>query len=178
MARFGFIQDKLEIKFLILYIASRLIEPVPFEAMQDLCMCDDGVDFFDFSECLNNLVTSEHLLLSKEGLYSITEKGLHNGQICETSLPYSVRLAADKNVTVYNQKLRRQAQVKAEITPRENGTYTVSLAFCDESDNTLLKMELMVPKEIMATDLAKRFKKDAEQLYSGVINALFESSES
>ena len=34
MARMGFIQDKLEIKFLLLYIASRLIEPVPFEAMQ------------------------------------------------------------------------------------------------------------------------------------------------
>jgi len=36
MARMGFIQDKLEIKFLLLYIASRLIEPVPFEAMQAL----------------------------------------------------------------------------------------------------------------------------------------------
>ena len=31
MAQFGgFISDKLEIKFLILYIAARLIEPVPF----------------------------------------------------------------------------------------------------------------------------------------------------
>ena len=36
MARFGFIQDKLEIKFLILYVAARLIEPVPFEAMQEM----------------------------------------------------------------------------------------------------------------------------------------------
>ena len=32
MGRVGFIQDKLEIKFLILYVAARLIEPVPFEA--------------------------------------------------------------------------------------------------------------------------------------------------
>ena len=36
MGRVGFIQDKLEIKFLILYVAARLIEPVPFEAMQEL----------------------------------------------------------------------------------------------------------------------------------------------
>ena len=28
MGRVGFIQDKLEIKFLILYVAARLIEPV------------------------------------------------------------------------------------------------------------------------------------------------------
>ena len=66
MARMGFIQDKLEIKFLLLYIASRLIEPVPFEAMQELAMIDDGVDFFDFSECMNDLVTSGHLTLSED----------------------------------------------------------------------------------------------------------------
>ena len=65
MGRVGFIQDKLEIKFLILYVASRLIEPVPFEAMQELTMCDDGIDFFDFSECLSNLVESQHLSLGR-----------------------------------------------------------------------------------------------------------------
>ena len=175
MGRVGFIQDKLEIKFLILYVAARLIEPVPFEAMQELTMCDDGIDFFDFSECLSNLVESQHLSLSDDGLYAITEKGLHNGAICESSLPYSVRLAADKNITVFNQKLRRRAQIRSEITPRPNGTYTVSLAFCDEQDSPLLKMELMVPKEVMAKDLADRFRKNTEQLYASVINALFEA---
>ena len=175
MGRVGFIQDKLEIKFLILYVAARLIEPVPFEAMQELTMCDDGIDFFDFSECLSNLVESQHLTLSDDGLYAITEKGLHNGAICESSLPYSVRLAADKNITVFNQKLRRRAQIRSEITPRPNGTYTVSLAFCDEQDSPLLKMELMVPKEVMAKDLADRFRKNTEQLYASVINALFEA---
>ena len=145
------------------------------EAMQELAMIDDGVDFFDFSECMNDLVTSGHLTLSEDGLYAITEKGLRNGQICESSLPYSVRLAADKNITVFNQKLRRRAQIRSEITPRPNGTYTVSLAFCDEQDSQLLKMELMVPKEVMAKDLADRFRKNTEQLYASVINALFEA---
>lgn len=174
MAHVGFIQDKLEIKFLILYVASRLIEPVPFEAMQELTMCDEGIDFFDFSECLSALVSSEHLVISEDGLYSITEKGLHNGKICESSLPYSVRLRADKTITIYNQKLKRQSQVKSEIMPRANGTYTVTLSFSDDNEESILKMELMVPKEVMAQDLAKRFKKNAEQLYSGILNALFE----
>ena len=30
----GFIQDKLEIKFLILYLAARVIEPVPFDTLK------------------------------------------------------------------------------------------------------------------------------------------------
>ena len=174
MSHIGFIQDKLEIKFLILYVASRLVDAVPFEAMQELTMCDEGVDFFDFSECLSSLVSSEHLTLSDDGLYAITEKGLHNGEICETSLPYSVRLRADKGITIYNQKLKRRAQIKSDVTPRKNGTYTVTLAFNDDNDESILRMELMVPKENMANDLAARFKSSAEQLYSGVLNALFE----
>ena len=67
MGRVGFIQDKLEIKFLILYVAARLIEPVPFEAMQELTMCDDGIDYFAFSECLADLVKTEHLRLTDDG---------------------------------------------------------------------------------------------------------------
>ena len=173
MGRVGFIQDKLEIKFLIFYVAARLIEPVPFEAMQELTMCDDGIDFFDFSECLSNLVESQHLTLSDDGLYAITEKGLHNGAICESSLPYSVRLRADKNITIYNQKLKRRAQIKSDIQPRPNGTFTVTLAFNDDDDQPLLKMDLMVPKEVMAKELAERFQRNPEQLYSGVLNTLF-----
>ena len=173
MAHFGFIQDKLEIKFLILYVASRLIEPVPFEVLQEITMCDDGIDFFEFSECLNSLVTSEHLTLSKDGLYAITEKGVHNGTVCESSLPYSVRLCADKSITIYNQKLKRRAQVRSKVSQRKNGTYTVSLSFNDDAEQPLLRMELMVPKEVMANDLAARFQKEAERLYSDVLNVLF-----
>lgn len=36
MNDFGFISDKLEIKFLILYIASRVMGPAPFEVLQEL----------------------------------------------------------------------------------------------------------------------------------------------
>ena len=47
----GFIHDKLEIKFLILYIAARVSEPLPPEGMQELTMCDDGIDYFAYAEC-------------------------------------------------------------------------------------------------------------------------------
>ena len=51
----GFIHDKLEIKLLILYITARVIEPIPFDTVWDLAMCDEGVDYFDFAECLSDL---------------------------------------------------------------------------------------------------------------------------
>ena len=107
MASFGFITDKLEIKFLILYIASRLVGPVPFETLQDLSMCDGGVDYFDFAECLADLVRTEHLTKSEEGLYAATDKGRRNSAICESSLPYSVRMQVDQNIVGYNEQIKR-----------------------------------------------------------------------
>ena len=81
----GFVQDELDLKVLILYIAARVIEPVPFDTILDLTLCDDAIDYFDFSECLRDLVDTGHLTLSEEGLYAITEKGLRNSKICEQS---------------------------------------------------------------------------------------------
>ena len=115
----GFIHDKLEIKFLILYIAARVIEPIPFDTVLDLAMCDEGVDYFDFSECLRDLVKTEHLTVSDSGMYSITEKGSRNSHICESSLPYSVRLRCDKNISECNRTLRRKSQVRASCEKRD-----------------------------------------------------------
>ena len=74
---------------------------------------------------------------------------------------------------IFNQKLKRRAQIQSDIAPRRNGTYTVTLAFNDDESQPILKMELMVPKEVMAKDLAERFQKNPEQLYTGVLNTLF-----
>ena len=170
----SFIHDKLEIKFLILYIAARVSEPIPIEGMQELTLCDSGIDYFSFSECLSDLVHTEHLTLSDDGLYAITPKGLRNSEICESSLPLSVRLLTDRNVAAYNQMLLRKAQVRSRIVPRENGTYTVELRFSDDVDQ-LMHLELMAATEDMSKDLADRFQQHPAQVFTKLMGALFDA---
>ena len=171
MAGRGFIHDKLEIKFLILYITARVIEPIPFETVLDLTMCDDAIDYFDFSECLGELVKTDHLTLSEDGLYAITERGVRNSKICESSLPYSVRLQCDKNISVWNRKLRRKNQVRSVTEQRENGTYTVRLSLEDDM-GSLMDLKLMVVREDMAKALADRFTRAPEKLYTEIMGLL------
>ena len=171
MAGRGFIHDKLEIKFLILYITARVIEPIPFDTVLDLTLCDDAIDYFDFSECLADLVKTEHLTLSEDGLYAITDKGLRNSRICESSLPYSVRLQCDKNLATCNRKLRRKSQVRSSWEKRLNGTYTVSMAL-DDDTGSIMDLKVMALQEEMAVMLAERFRKAPEKLYSEIMNVL------
>ena len=170
----GFIQDKLEIKFLILYIAARVTEPLTPEDMQDLTMCDDGIDYFDYAECLNDLVKTEHLRLTEEGRYAITDKGLRNSRICESSLPYSVRLRCDKNLAACNRHLRRKSQVKASTEKRPNGTYTVRLELSDDM-GSVMDLRLAIPREDMAAMLTERVQKSPERLYGEIMRALMSS---
>ena len=167
----AFIQDKLEIKFLILYIASRLTEPVDGAELQDMTMCDEGIDYFDYAECLADLVKTEHLRVLEDGRYMITEKGRRNSGICESSLPYSVRQLSDKHIAAWNKAALRRQQVQSHVTQRENGTYTVTLRLRDDVDS-LMELELMVAGKGDAEALAERFQQEPEKVYAQVIGTL------
>lgn len=88
MAPIGFIQNELDLKFLVLYIMARTAGPITFLQLLELALCDAGVDYFSLTKAVEHMVETGQL--SKEGdRYSITEKGVRNSQICESSLPYS-----------------------------------------------------------------------------------------
>ena len=74
----GFIHDKLDIKFLILYLMARVAGPVDFTTLADLTFCDDGVEYFDFAESVAELVSTGHLAVEGD-LYTITDKGPESG---------------------------------------------------------------------------------------------------
>ena len=171
MGRVGFIHDKLDIKFLILYISSRLIEPVGIDALTDLTMCDDGVDYFSFSECLNELVESEHMKKTEDGLYCITPRGLRNSEICENSLPYSVRMHCDENLVKVNEALRREAQVQTKILENEDGTSTLHLQLNDVG-SPLLALDLLVPGPAQAITMSQKFQTDPAGLYHAIVGLL------
>lgn len=172
----GFIQDKLEIKFLILYIAARIEEPAPFDAILDLTLCDDAIDYFDFSDCLADLVRTGHLTLFASGLYALTDKGRRNGAACESSLPYSIRQRCDKNLEEWNRKLLRRRQVKASVEQRPNGTYTVRLQLTDDKGG-VIDLKLMMVDQAQAKAVAKRFQEAPQQLYGRIIQALTAENE-
>ena len=91
----GFIQDELDLKLLILYIMDRTAGPITFLQLFELALCDAGVDYFSLSQAVDHMVSTGQL--EQEGeRYHITDKGRRNSQICESSLPRSVRRHCDE----------------------------------------------------------------------------------
>lgn len=170
MERMGFIRDKLSIKMLILFILNRLPRPVPFDVLTELVICDDGISYFDYVEALNELVKSEHAILS-DGRYSVTPKGAANSKITESSIPYSVRLKAEKATLKEAREMRRNAMIDTTSEAREDGSVTVHLGLAD-SLGDIMKMDLLVGSDAQAEKIKKRFRLSAELLYNEMIDLL------
>lgn len=175
MSRTGFIQNELDLKLLVLYIMDRAVAPITFLQLLDLALCDAGVDYFSLTEAVDHLTQTEHLTLDGE-LYAITDKGRRNIEICQSSLPYSVRLRCDENLVKLNDALMRQAQVQTGLQPNEDGTCTVRLYLADEA-GPLMELKLISPSLAQGQTLTGKFQQAPEAIYHEIMALLIRHSE-
>lgn len=169
MDRFGFIHEELDIKILILFILRRLPGVVEPETLGELCQCDDGIGYFDYSECLSDLVENGNITETPEG-YQITEKGAWNADAVESSLPYSVRSKALKLLAPVEERMRRAAMITAEHTTNEDGCM-VHLAMSD-GKGEIIHLHLLCGDEEQAKLMEKNFRLNAENLYQDIAEML------
>ena len=168
--RYGFIHEKLDIKILILFVLRRLPAPVDIESLADAVICDDGISYFDFADCLAELVDTGHVSKVDEK-YLITDKGITNCQVTESSLPFTVRVLAEKNAAHLAVVLSRDLSIKTSHTDREDGGFTVNLSLSD-GKGPIISMSLLTSTEEECVTIEKRFRKKAEVFYDDIIQLM------
>lgn len=171
MEQFGFVREQLDIKILILYILARLPGPVDRESLADIVFCDGAVNYFSFSECLSELISTGHIV-KENGKYEITERGREDGAMIETSLPISVRDNADVGMLPVAERISREALIRTEHI---NGTAgcTVKLSLSD-GKGSVLKLSALVGDEEQAKIIEKKFRGNAEEYYVRILNMFME----
>jgi len=166
----GFIRDKLEIKLLILYVLKQLPAKVSFNELPGLVLVDGGFDYFQFSQCLSELVDTGHVLKDSD-FYSITEKGTEHLDALESRLPYSVKVKAKKHAAPTAARMKRDALVLASHQVREDGTCMLKLSLSDDIGE-VMKLRLLTDSEDRAVQMEKNFHDRAEEFYLELIRIL------
>ena len=167
----GFIHDKLEIKLLILYVLRRLPAEIDAEKLAELVLIDGGIGYFDYKDCLAELVQTAQVEEGEDG-YRVTAKGSRNGEILEAGLPYSVRSKAEKTLAPVAEEMRRSAMILANHEQGENGV-TVYLSV-DDGVGSIFDLKILAADEAQARRIEKNFKRGAEAYYHRFIRELSE----
>ena len=173
--RFGFIHDKIDIKILILFILSRLAEPIDLNSLSELTtQCDDGISYFDFTDCVSELVDTAHIEVIDKG-YRITDRGIEIGEITDSSLPYSVRVKAEKLSSKASEALRRDSMIRTSHTAKTRGGNIVKLSMSDGVSD-VIRLELLAANEAQSLRIEDNFRKNAEAIYLKLIEMLTEGN--
>ncbi|MBQ3405041.1 MAG: DUF4364 family protein [Oscillospiraceae bacterium] len=167
--RFGFIHDKLDIKILILYIMQRVKYPLSINELAELTLIDDAIGYFDFAECIAELVRSEHLEDTGDG-YVITEKGIKNGKITEVSLPFTVKKLAEKGVEDYNSDIKNRRRASVSRTAH-NGGYVMDFS-CTEGGVPVFNLSLEASDQAEADKFERVFRRDPMGFYKKLTGLL------
>lgn len=172
MDNYGFIHGKRDIKLLILYILDRLPMLVDRGTLDELCQqCDDGVGYFDYSDCLGDLIRAG-LVRDEDEEYAITPKGRASAREVEDSLPYSVRAKAARLIEPARQKLARSEMIRTETVNGENGC-TASLSLSD-GKGEVMSLSVLCADEEMAKKVKRNFRRNAEDIYRRILAILYE----
>lgn len=170
MDRLGFIHEKLDIKILILYILRRLPGYVNSSTLADLCQCDGGVGYFDYSDCLYELIDTGNVEENPELGFRITEKGARSVDAVESSLPFSVRKKAEDVLAPVALHLERASMIEASHKRERSGLF-VNLSMSDGKGEVVC-LRLLVGNEDQAELMEKNFRKNAEKYYLDIIEML------
>jgi len=165
---FGFIHKPVEIKVLILFVMRRLPEAVTMSELTELTMCDNAISYFDVTDCIDNLIKTEHLRLDSDKKYFLSEKGKHNGEILEKDLPYSVKEKAEAATALVRAAQARNSMIKTSRNCEDDGSYEVTLSLSD-GVSEIISIKLVAANENQAIAMENGFRKSAEEIYKSVV---------
>lgn len=126
----GQIRGKLDLKVFVLYVMSRINAPVELSMIYEICRTDNGVEYFEFTDCLGELVDSGQLS-ENMCFFNITENGRRNAEAVIDSLPASVRNNADRCIRKYEPEINIQSAITTELLDADVG-YNVHLKLEDD----------------------------------------------
>ncbi|MDR2420611.1 MAG: DUF4364 family protein [Oscillospiraceae bacterium] len=169
----GLIRDDADLKILILFALRKLGLGAELETIAELAMCAPGlktVTYFDVASCVGSLVETGHLSLSG-GEYSLTEKGIRNGEATEDDVPFSVRRHTERAALEARARAERRRLIKTSRTIRRNGGYAVELSMSDGKNETLF-LRVAASSEERAEKMERAFSERAGRVFDAIISEL------
>ena len=160
-----------EIKLIILFIIDSFNAPLDNGQITDIFMHHSFVDYFTMQECLDEMIEAELAdIYVEDGIrkYILTQLGQNSLGYFADRLPKTVREKLLTSVRRYRKRLREELEVSAVWRPVNELEYVVDCSV-SESGAPLLSLSISAGSKDAAREMAERFKKNPQKIYSEII---------
>jgi len=173
--RFGFVQDMLDVKVLVLFVLARVERPVSLNKIYELCYQDDRLSYFDLCQAIPQMVETGHIHQLEENLFEITDTGREVCAVMEDTVAYPVAQRAKAAAEKFNRDARRSNFLRTEVRTREDSPeVTVHMELMDENSQ-LMTLELLAPDLSQGRRMERAFREKAERIYLSVMEYFMDS---
>lgn len=164
----GWVKTNFDIKIIILYILSKVPEPLAFDEILDVAQCEEGINYFLLKQSIDELLIPENVAID-DALYSITPRGSENLSNLIHLLPDSVRSSCDEQLSpvIRNQNTRKY--VKSNIIKHSDNTSEVHLELLD-SRGILMDLTLITANVKESEQISTTFHQDPSRFFKEVMN--------
>lgn len=158
-------------KLLLCYILMKLNMNITSEQLYEIAVTSESVNYFLYTEALNQLVENKTILISENNgqqIYSLTDKGKYGIEEFKQYIPKSIR---DKTLTYalrYFAEIRHSKEVNFEYIPVENGCY-IQIKIPDLK-NDLMDLKLFAPDKEQAEFIKNKVIKNPADFYKKIID--------
>jgi len=159
-----------ENKVLILYILNRLTEPINNDALMQLVLSIQDMNYFYFQQFLLDLLENKYIT-QQNSLYEITNLGKDTLKLTEDLLPGIIKFRIDNNIKKELDEIKNEVAVSSEFTIDDNNNFIVTCKLV-ENNTTIFEISTFAGSREQAKIISENWENNANDIYPKMMDLL------
>lgn len=163
-------------KVLILYILDTVDKPVTNDALMELVLSIQDINYFYFQQFLLDLLENKYIEKSvgddfSEEVYSLTSAGKETLELTKDMIPGILKLKVDNSVKGELGEIEEEVSIVSEFAPGNNDGFIVTCKVV-ENNQTIFEILTAAASRDQAKFISDNWKENAIHIYPKMIDLL------
>ena len=163
-----------ENKALILYILDKVKKPITNNALFELVLSIENMNYFYFQHFLLDLIDNNYIVnynKNSESFYELTELGEETLSLVKDMIPGILKFKVDNNIKQDLKEVENKSSIVADFTPNDDNGFTVELKIID-NNNVIFNLKVYAGSREQAKKIIDNWTKNAEELYPNILGLI------
>lgn len=159
-----------ENKVLILYILNKLKAPINNDALMQLVLSIQDMNYFYFQQFLLDLLEDKYIK-EKDSLYEITELGKETLKLTEDLLPGIIKFRVDNGIKEELDEIKNEVAISSEFVVDDDNNFIVKCKIV-ENNTTIFEISTFAGSREQAKLISENWEQNANDIYPKMMNLL------